>query len=53
MTPQGITAQQAALLTVAAIRSTAQNSAPSPLRSYVLSITDDMGLPERFPREES
>jgi len=45
--PAGITRDQQALLTLAAIRSVAQVSVDSPLRAYVLSLTDDLILPKR------
>jgi hypothetical protein len=49
MDEQSTNFHQAALLTLAAIRATAQRATPSPLRSYCLDLTDDLALPERFP----
>jgi hypothetical protein len=49
MDEQSTNFHQAALLTLAAIRATAKRADPSPLREYVISITDDLALPERFP----
>lgn len=45
--PAGITQPQADRLTLAAIRAIAARSPESPLRDYVLSLTDDLDLPER------
>lgn len=47
MSAQGISSDQAAWLTLAAIRSTAQGAEPSWLRSYVIDLTNDLDLPDR------